>query len=99
MNIILEIKNQENGEWELFPILTVKAQDFRGGLRTAVSPGSVLEMRFVNLNGDSNTFIEGEFCGRINSIRLLDESDYYLLCGEVVNGQDVWERLSEGLLR
>lgn len=99
MDIIIEIKNPESREWEIFPILTVQNHSFRGGLNTAVSIGSVLEMRFVNLNGDSNTSVEGEFYGRINSIRLLDESDYYLLCGEVVNGQDVWERLSEGLLK
>lgn len=98
MDMILEIKNPESREWEIFPILTVRERDFRGGLKTAISLGVVVEMRFVNLNGDPEDFEESEFFGRINSIRNLDGSDYYLLCGEVVNGQNVWEKLSERLL-
>lgn len=92
--MILQIKNPENGRWEIFPILTAKGDNFRGGLKSAIPVGYLIEMRFVSLNGDSNTSIEGEFLGRVSSIRHLDESDYYLLCGNIVNGQDVWERLS-----
>jgi hypothetical protein len=99
MDMILEIKNPEDGNWELFPILTVKEQDFRGGVKTAIIPGSVIEMRFVALNGDSEDYSEDKFWGRINSIRPLNDSDYYVLYGNVVNGHDVWENLAPELLR
>lgn len=97
--MILQIKNPENGRWEIFPILTVGNNNFRGGLTTDIPLGYPIKMRFVNLDEDSKTSVEGEFMGRINSIRHLDGSDYYLLCGKVINGQDVWERLSGELLR
>ena len=99
MDMILEIKNIDNGRWEFFSILTVRNNNFRGGLKTTIPLGYLIEMRFVSLNGDSSTSIEGEFLGRINSIRHLDESGYYLFCGKVVNGQDIWERLSMYLLK
>jgi hypothetical protein len=56
-------------------------------------------MRFVALNGDSEDYSGDKFLGRINSIRPLNDSDYYVLYGNVVNGQDVWERLSGELLK
>ncbi|MBI3599813.1 MAG: hypothetical protein HY097_04115 [Nitrospinae bacterium] len=99
MEMILEIKNPEDGNWELFPILTVRDQDFRGGVKTAIIPGSVIEMRFVHLDGGSEDLADSEFSGRINSIRPLNDSGYYVLYGNVVNGQDVWEKLAQGLLR
>lgn len=99
MDMILEIKNIDNGRWEFFSILTVRNNNFRGGLKTTIPLGYLIEMRFVSLNGDSSTSIEGEFLGRINSIRHLDGPGYYLFCGKVVNGQDIWERLSMYLLK
>ncbi len=98
MDIVIEIKNPDDGNWELFPILTVKERNFRGGLKTAIAPGSVIEMRFINLNNGSEDYSECEFFGRINSVRPLNDSGYYVLYGNVVNGQDVWEKLSGGLL-
>lgn len=97
--MVLEIKGPGNGKWVHFPILTVKNHSFKGGLKTFISPGMVIEMRFVNLTGDFEDFSGNKFYSRINSIRHLKDSGYYLIHGEVVKGQDVWERLSGELLR
>ena len=42
MDMILEIKNIDNGRWEFFSILTVRNNNFRGGLKTTIPLGYLI---------------------------------------------------------
>lgn len=98
-NMILEMKNPENQKWEYFPILSIWDNGFRGGAKTPVFHDSIIEMRFVDMKKEPDAFIEGKFSARISSIRILEGSEEYLLCADIVNGYEAWERLSGWLMK
>jgi len=98
-DMILEMKNPESQKWEYFPILSIWGHGFRGGAKTPVFQDSIIKMRFVDMKKDSNASIEGKFSVRVSSIRILEGSEEYLLCADVVNGYEAWERLSCWLIK